>query len=109
MRYDYFVAMRIPDASRVAANDLVAQITGNPADENSFVCQITDGAEVQWASQIPMREQYFQQLDAWKAQFGGDFAIMHQWLGGQWVVFSDIWTWLAQSGFTVVEVNDGTN
>lgn len=109
MRYDYLVAIRVPDPNRAAANDLVVQATGNPADAISFGCEITDGVQTQWVAQIPMREQYFQQLDGWKAQFGGDYAIMRQWLDNEWVTFGDVYNWLAQSGFSVIEVDNGTD
>jgi hypothetical protein len=109
MRYDYFVAIRIPDASRDAANALVASLTGNPADEHTFVRQATNGVETQWVTQLPMREQYFAMLDDFRAQLGGEFAIMSQRLDGVWVQFGDIWSWLAQAGYSVIEDGDGTD
>jgi hypothetical protein len=100
--YDYRVAIRVPDASRDAANQTVAGITGNPVDLQTFSTQITDGAETQWLSEVWMREEYFLMLDDFRAQLGGDYAIMAHRLDGVWVQFGEVLSWAAQAGFSVV-------
>jgi hypothetical protein len=107
--FDYRVAIRIPDVSREAANQAVASLTGDPVDLQTFATQITDGVEFQWLSVVWMREQYFLMLDDFRAQLGGEYAIMAQKLGGEWVTFGDVHAWLAQAGFTVVEVDNGAD
>jgi hypothetical protein len=105
--FDYRVAIRIPDESRDAANQIVVGLTGNPVDLQTFSTQITNGNETQWLSLVWMREQYFLMLEDFREQLGGEYAIMAQKLDGVWVQFGDVYEWLAQAGFSVVEVEDG--
>lgn len=107
--YDYRVAIRVPDASRDAANQAVAAITGNPADLQTFSTPITDGTETQWLSEVWMRERYFAQLDDFREKLGGEYAIMAHRLDGVWVEFGEIWAWAAQAGFHLVEVYNGAD
>jgi hypothetical protein len=105
--FDYRVAIRVPEASRDGANQQVAAITGNAQDLQTFSTRITDGSEVQYLSEVWMREQYFAQLDDFREQLGGEYAIMSQRLDGVWVQFGEIWGWVAQAGFSAVtEDND---
>jgi hypothetical protein len=107
--YDYRVAIRVPEASRDAANQTVADITGNPVDLQTFSTRITDGAEVQYLSELWMREQYFALLDDFRAQLGGEFAIMAHRLDGVWVEFGQVLAWAEQAGFYLVEGDDDDN
>jgi hypothetical protein len=105
-QFDYRVAIRVPEASRDAANHAVADITGNPSDLQTFSCQITDGSETQYLAEVWMRAQYFAMLDDFRAQLGGDYAAMSRRVDGRWVKLGDIWDWVEQAGFYQVEVPD---
>jgi hypothetical protein len=106
MSFQHWVAMRIPFEAKDAASQIVAQATGNPADLATFLCQITDGEDVQWLTQIPMRTQYFEQLPAFQAQIGGEYALMAQRVDGRWVQLDSVWDWVHRSGFRAVVLPD---
>jgi hypothetical protein len=104
--YEYLVALRVPDTSKDRANSLAADFTGIPSDMETFSCEITDGTESHWVTQIPMRAQYFALLPGFKVELGGDFAVMSQRVDGRWVQLDSIWEWVHRSGFKAVESHD---
>jgi hypothetical protein len=104
--YEYLVALRVPDASRGAANSLAAEITGMPSDLSTFSCEVTDGDDTHWVTQIPMRAQYFAALPGLRDDLGGDFAAMAHRVDGRWVQLDSVWDWVHRSGFRAVVLPD---
>jgi hypothetical protein len=105
-QFDYRVAIRVPGSSRDAANQAVADITGNPVDLHTFGCQITDGEQIQWLSEVWMRAQYFDQLPAFQDALGGEYAPMAHRVDGRWVQLDSVWDWVNRAGFYAVESDD---
>lgn len=69
----YHVALMVPGGSREAANMIVRDTTGNPADINSFTVALSGGW---WGCTLPMSPQNFERLPDIQSAIGGHFEVL---------------------------------
>jgi hypothetical protein len=78
-QYRCHVALMVPDASQQAANMIVRDTTGNPADIHSFSIECTDehGA-TWWACQMPMTHPNYARLPEIQVVVGGHYELLRE-------------------------------
>jgi hypothetical protein len=69
----YHVALMVPPESREAANMIVRDTTGNPADINSFTVELSQGW---WACTLPISPENFERLPQIQSAIGGHYEVL---------------------------------
>jgi hypothetical protein len=70
------VMLAVPDLAREAANMMVVDETGNPADIYSFGVQCQSEGETWWACRMPIGPDVFAKLPAMAEVTGGVYEVV---------------------------------